>query len=117
MTNGDRDEDGDGFFPYTRTRHGTLSGYDRHRERNEPICAECRAYRSKYDQIYRGTRAARQRARGRADTLLRQRHPTEYDVIYDAELRRAHRELADEIAARQDADRRARDQRGRTRRS
>ena len=89
----------DGFFPFSVVRHGTLTGYDRHRERGQSICADCRRVRARYDERYRRSRKLRERARLRAFRRLARRHAAEFTRLFDDELRL----VRDQVAAETDA--------------
>jgi hypothetical protein len=89
----------DGFWPHTSSRHGRLSGYDRHRARGEAPCADCRRARTEYDAAGRRDKRARDRARYYAVRSLIEQHRAEYDRLYDVEYRSAVQFVKDELAA------------------
>jgi len=69
---------------------GTYSGAQRHMRRKEPLCDPCREARNAYQSALRKRnpvmieRATRARLiRSRVLTILAQRHPTEYQMIWE----------------------------------
>jgi hypothetical protein len=93
-------------FAGSKVRHGTASGWRKHRELHEPPCPPCYAAKAEYDAGRRDIpeKASRNRdrakAQGRARSRLANLHPDEYRRLYEeakaeiAEEPRALEELA-----------------------
>ena len=74
-----------GTWGYTRTQHGTLSGYHRHKRRGVPVCEDCQTAHNTYHRDrYRNDGAARieNLARHRAQRDLMTRHRREYHELF-----------------------------------
>jgi hypothetical protein len=90
--------------PWGRSRHGTPSGYRRHQILQQDPCDACRAARTAYDARLRATPAGQRRnrqkarAQGRAEGLLRQAHPQEYEQYYRTALHEIETQDAAEVA-------------------
>jgi hypothetical protein len=72
----------------TTIRHGTTSGYYRHKRLEEDPCRECKDAINRYIAEYRDRpdhvrNKAREGARRKATALLRQRHREEYEKLIE----------------------------------
>lgn len=93
-------------FAGSKVRHGTASGWRKHRELHEPPCPPCYAAKAEYDAGRRGipeiARRNRDAARAqcKAETRLKNLYPEDYRRLYEeakaeiAEEPRALEELA-----------------------
>lgn len=84
-------------IPGSGGEHGTYGGWNKHRREGTPTCAACRQAAKEYVDRWRiehpesAARAVRttnaaSRARSAALTMLKRRHPNEYERLYRAVL-------------------------------
>lgn len=89
-------------------RHGTQSGWGKHRKQKTPMCDRCRRAKEDYDhkRLQDPTIRRRQRARARAQSQAYSRlaklHPKDYQKVYREEVEKAFKRLDEEEPARKD---------------
>lgn len=76
------------YFPDSKVRHGTPSGFTKHQNLGERPCDACYQSKAEYDARRKDQPAERKRSRdharaqGRATTVIRARHTEEYRALY-----------------------------------